>query len=147
VKKIDNLPPTLEYFIGDNNFLNELPIFTETLIHLQVSHNKLNKIIKLSKKLQYLAFYGNNIITLPELPNGLNILAGHNNCIKFMPFIPPSVTKITMHNNKLCTECFGKNDEETIKKFNTIYKFNRTFYSQKIKNWIVSKCKCSKLNV
>jgi hypothetical protein len=52
-----------------------------------------------------------------------------------MPYIPSSVSKIILHNNLLCKTCFGNNDEETRKKINIIYKFNKTFYGQKIKNW------------
>jgi hypothetical protein len=56
-----------------------------------------------------------------------------------MPYIPPSVSKIVMHNNLLCETCFKNNDKETIKQFNIIYKFNKTFYGKKIKNWYNNK--------
>ena len=135
VKYIDNIPETLEYFIGDNNFLKQLPKFSNKLIHLQVSNNQLRKIPKLPSSLHYLAFYNNQINKLPELPYRLVVIAGYNNNIKLMPHIPPSVSKIVMHNNQLCKICFGKDDEETRKRCNTIYKLNKTFYGQKIKNW------------
>lgn len=139
VKYIDIVPQSLEYFIGDNNFLYDLPKFSDNLKHLQVSYNRLNKIPKLSKKIQYLLFYGNKINKLPELPHGLIVIAGYKNCIKNMPYIPSTITEFLMHDNNLCKIIFGKNDEDTIKRSNIIYKFNRTFYSQKINNWINKK--------
>ena len=75
---------------------------------------------------------------LPELPDRLSVLTGYNNRIKLLPYIPPSVSRIVIHNNLLCETFFEKNDEEIRKKFNTIYKFNKTFYGQKITNWILS---------
>jgi Leucine-rich repeat (LRR) protein len=77
--KFDQLPTKLGQLDINNNGLEHIEWFPETLVNLSAKNNNLTELPPLPSKLMFIHIEHNNIQTLPNIPRRLNLLYCYGN--------------------------------------------------------------------